>query len=141
MIGGQIVDMESEGKDITLDELKYLHLNKTGAIIRSACTVGALMGGASDGEIKAVDEFAQNLGVAFQIQDDILDVTSTAEELGKPIGSDAQQEKTTSVTLLGIDKARELAKKYTEGAEKALSAFENNEFLCRLTDLLLNRKN
>ena len=141
MIGGQIVDMESEGKDITLDELKYLHLNKTGAIIRSACTVGALMGGASDGEIKAVDEFAQNLGVAFQIQDDILDVTSTVEELGKPIGSDAQQEKTTSVTLLGIDKARELAKQYTEGAEKALSAFENNEFLCRLTDLLLNRKN
>ena len=133
--------MESEGKDITLDELKYLHLNKTGAIIRSACTVGALMGGASDGEIKAVDEFAQNLGVAFQIQDDILDVTSTAEELGKPIGSDAQQKKTTSVTLLGLDKARELAKKYTEGAEKALSAFENNEFLCRLTDLLLNRKN
>ena len=99
------------------------------------------MGGASYGEIKAVDEFAQNLGVAFQIQDDILDVTSTAEELGKPIGSDAQQEKTTSVTLLGLDKARELAKKYTEGAEKALSAFENNEFLCRLTDLLLNRKN
>ena len=86
MIGGQIVDMESEGKDITLDELKYLHLNKTGAIIRSACTVGALMGGASDGEIKAVDEFAQNLGVAFQIQDDILDVTGDEKELGKPIG-------------------------------------------------------
>ena len=79
--------------------------------------------------------------LTFQIVDDILDVTSTVEELGKPIGSDAQQEKTTSVTLLGLDKARELAKKYTEGAEKALSAFENNEFLCRLTDLLLNRKN
>lgn len=64
--------------------------------------------------------------------DDILDVTSTVEELGKPIGSDAQQEKTTSVTLLGLDKARELAKKYTEGAENALSAFENNEFCAGL---------
>lgn len=106
MIGGQIVDMESEGKDITLDELKYLHLNKTGAIIRSACTVGALMGGASDGEIKAVDEFAQNLGVAFQIQDDILDVTGDEKELGKPIGSDAEENKNTYVKLVGLESQR-----------------------------------
>lgn len=91
-------------------------------------------------KISAARAYAHDVGLAFQIVDDILDVTSTVEELGKPIGSDAQQEKTTSVTLLGLDKARELAKKYTEGAEKALSAFENNEFLCRLTDLLLNRK-
>ena len=103
--------------------------------------MGAIVAGANENDISTAGEYAYNLGIAFQIVDDILDVTSTAEELGKPIGSDAQQEKTTSVTLLGIDKARELAKKYTEGAEKALSAFENNEFLCRLTDLLLNRKN
>ena len=103
--------------------------------------MGAIVAGANENDISTAGEYAYNLGIAFQIVDDILDVTSTVEELGKPIGSDAQQEKTTSVTLLGLDKARELAKKYTEGAEKALSAFENNEFLCRLTDLLLNRKN
>ena len=88
--------MESEGKDITLDELKYLHLNKTGAIIRSACTVGALMGGASDGEIKAVDEFAQNLGVAFQIQDDILDVTGDEKSL---VSLSARMRKKTKIHM------------------------------------------
>ena len=103
--------------------------------------MGCIAAGADEEKISAARAYAHDVGLAFQIVDDILDVTSTAEELGKPIGSDAQQEKTTSVTLLGLDEARELAKKYTEGAEKALSAFENNEFLCRLTDLLLNRKN
>ena len=141
MIGGQIVDMESEGKDITLDELKYLHLNKTGAIIRSACTVGALMGGASDGEIKAVDEFAQNLGVAFQIQDDILDVTGDEKELGKPIGSDAEENKNTYVKLVGLEKSKELAKEYSEKAKKSLEMFgEKAEFLVNLTDYLIDRK-
>ena len=141
MIGGQIVDMESEGKDITLDELKYLHLNKTGAIIRSACTVGALMGGASDGEIKAVDEFAQNLGVAFQIQDDILDVTSTLEELGKPVFSDEKNEKTTYVTLYGIEKSKEIVKKLSDEACEILSSFgEKAEFLVELTKYLTDRK-
>ena len=141
MIGGQIVDMESEGKDITLDELKYLHLNKTGAIIRSACTVGALMGGASDGEIKAVDEFAQNLGVAFQIQDDILDVTGDEKELGKPIGSDAEENKNTYVKLVGLEKSKELAKEYSEKAKKSLEMFgEKAEFLINLTDYLIDRK-
>ena len=141
MIGGQIVDMESEGKDITLDELKYLHLNKTGAIIRSACTVGALMGGASDGEIKAVDEFAQNLGVAFQIQDDILDVIGDEKELGKPIGSDAEENKNTYVKLVGLEKSKELAKEYSEKAKKSLEMFgEKAEFLINLTDYLIDRK-
>ena len=141
MIGGQIVDMESEGKDITLDELKYLHLNKTGAIIRSACTVGALMGGANDGEIKAVDEFAQNLGVAFQIQDDILDVTGDEKELGKPIGSDAEENKNTYVKLVGLEKSKELAKEYSEKAKKSLEMFgEKAEFLVNLTDYLIDRK-
>ena len=141
MIGGQIVDMESEGKDITLDELKYLHLNKTGAIIRSACTVGALMGGASDGEIKAVDEFAQNLGVAFQIQDDILDVTGDEKELGKPIGSDAEENKNTYVKLVGLEKSKGLAKEYSEKAKKSLEMFgEKAEFLINLTDYLIDRK-
>lgn len=142
MIGGQIVDMESEGKEITLDELRYLHLNKTGAIIRSACTIGALMGGGSEDEIEAVDEFAKNLGVAFQIQDDILDVTGSEEELGKPIGSDAEGNKNTYVRLVGLEKSRELSEEYSENAKKALDIFgERAQFLKELTDYLINRKN
>lgn len=141
MIGGQIVDMESENKTITLDELRYLHLNKTGAIIRSACAIGALMSGADETEIQAVDEFAKNLGIAFQIQDDILDVEGTEEELGKPIGSDAEENKNTYVSLLGAEKSRELSLSYSEKAKKALETFgENAEFLRELTDYLTERK-
>lgn len=141
MIGGQIVDMESENKTITLDELRYLHLNKTGAIIRSACAIGALMSGADETKIQAVDEFAKNLGIAFQIQDDILDVEGTEEELGKPIGSDAEENKNTYVSLLGAEKSRELSLSYSEKAKKALETFgENAEFLRELTDYLTERK-
>lgn len=141
MIGGQIVDMESENKTITLDELRYLHLNKTGAIIRSACAIGALMSGADETKIQAVDEFAKNLGIAFQIQDDILDVEGTEEELGKPIGSDAEENKNTYVSLFGAEKSRELSLSYSEKAKKALETFgENAEFLRELTDYLTERK-
>ena len=140
MIGGQIVDMESEGKDITLDELKYLHLNKTGAIIRSACTVGALMGGASDGEIKAVDEFAQNLGVAFQIQDDILDVTGEQETLGKPVKSDEKNNKTTYVTVNGLEKAKQDVAFYSREAILLLDELPyENDFLDELILNLIHR--
>lgn len=142
MIGGQIVDIESEGKEITLDELRYLHLNKTGAIIRSACTIGALLGGGSDEEIMAVDEFATNLGIAFQIQDDILDVEGTEEELGKPIGSDAEENKNTYVSLLGLEKSKMLAREYSAKAKDALKIFgERAGFLTELTDYLTDRRN
>ena len=142
MIGGQIVDIESEGKEISLDTLRYLHLNKTGAIIRSACTIGALLGGGSDEEIKAADEFAKNLGIAFQIQDDILDVEGTEEELGKPIGSDAEENKNTYVSLLGLEKSKELSKEYSEKAKGALKIFgDKAEFLIWLTDYLTDRRN
>lgn len=141
MIGGQIVDMESEGKDITLDELQYLHLNKTGAIIRSACTVGALIGGANDEQLNAVDEFAKNLGVAFQIQDDILDVTGTEAELGKPVGSDAEEEKNTYVKLIGLEESEKAAIMYSNAAKEALAIFgDKAEFLLNLTDYLTNRR-
>lgn len=142
MIGGQVVDIESEGKEITLDELRYLHLGKTGAIIRSACTIGALLGGGNDDEIKAADEFAKNLGIAFQIQDDILDVEGTEEELGKPIGSDAEENKNTFVSLLGLEKSKELQKEYSDKAKNALNIFgEKAEFLRELTDYLTDRRN
>lgn len=141
MIGGQIVDMLSEGKTITPDELRYLHLNKTGAIIRSACVIGAVMSGAGEEEIKAVDGFAQNLGIAFQIQDDILDVTGTEEELGKPIGSDAEENKNTYVSLMGLERSKELAEEYSDSAKKSLDIFGSKaDFLKQFTDYLTDRR-
>ena len=138
MIEGQTIDID--GNFDTLDGLLSMYRMKTSELLTAACVMGCIAAGADDEKISAARAYAHDVGLAFQIVDDILDVTSTAEELGKPIGSDEEQNKTTSVTLLGLDKARELAKEYTEGAEKALSAFENTEFLYILTDLLLNRK-
>lgn len=140
MIGGQVVDLAAEGKDITLGELQYMHLLKTGAIIRSACVIGGILAGASDAELSAIDEFAKNLGIAFQIRDDILDVTGDEAQLGKPIGSDAEQGKNTYVKLLGEDRARELVKEFSESAKMALSDFGRRaEYLEALTDLLVFR--
>lgn len=141
MIGGQVVDIESEGKSIDLSELQYLHLLKTGAIIRSSCTIGALLAGASESEIRAVDEFASKLGVAFQIRDDILDCTGTEEELGKPIGSDEAEGKNTYVKLLGLEKSEQLVKTYSTQAEQALDCFgDKADFLKWLADTLINRR-
>ena len=140
MIGGQVVDIESEGKQIDVSELRYLHLLKTGAIIRSSCTIGAVLAGAAEEEIKAVDEFASSLGVAFQIRDDILDCIGTEEELGKPIGSDAEEGKNTYVSLLGLDKSIELVAEYSQKAIKALQIFgEKAEFLKWVTEYLIKR--
>lgn len=140
MIGGQVVDIESEGKQIDVSELRYLHLLKTGAIIRSSCTIGAVLSGASEEEIKAVDEFASSLGVAFQIRDDILDCIGTEEELGKPIGSDAEEGKNTYVSLFGLDKSIELVAEYSQKAVKALRIFgEKAEFLKWVTEYLIKR--
>ncbi len=140
MIGGQVVDIESEGKKIELSQLQYLHLLKTGAIIRSSCTIGALLAGADDDKIKAVDEFAANLGVAFQIRDDILDEIGTTEELGKPTGSDEAEHKNTYVTLLGLEKSEALVEEYSKKAITALDVFGNRaQFLIELTNYLVHR--
>ena len=141
MIGGQVVDIESENKKITLDELKYIHLLKTGAIIRSSCVIGAVMSGADEEIISAVDEFAKNLGIAFQIRDDLLDVISTEEELGKPIGSDEKSDKSTYVTLAGRKKAEALVGEYSDKALSALGIFgEKADFLKNLTEYMSVRK-
>lgn len=142
MIGGQIIDMENEGKDIEIDLLKKLHLMKTGAIIRSACTIGVLMAGGTEEQIKAVDEFAINLGTAFQIRDDILDVIADEEELGKPVGSDAENNKNTYIKLFGLERSKELVEEYSQKAKSALNMFgEKAEFILRLSDYLVNRAN
>ena len=141
MIGGQIVDMESEGKEIDLETLRYLHSLKTGAIIRSSCVAGAVLGGGDEEAMAAMDKFAVNLGIAFQIRDDILDVTGTEEELGKPIGSDKEQGKNTYVSLLGLEKSEELVTEYSAKAKAALAVFADKaEFLLAMTDYLVDRK-
>lgn len=142
MIGGQVVDLQSEGKTIGLDELQYIHSLKTGALIRCACTIGAILAGADESAVNAMDEYAKNLGIAFQIRDDILDVKGNAETLGKPIGSDEESDKNTYVKLCGIEKSEELVKEYSQKAKNALSPFGNKaDFLLKLTDYLIDRNN
>lgn len=138
MIGGQVVDIESQNED--LDLLRYLHSLKTGALIRAAGVIGAILSGASDEQISAIDDFCLNLGIAFQIQDDILDAFGTEEELGKPIGSDAENGKSTYITLCGLEKATELADYYTKKALDSLAIFEDASELTALSKMLLKRR-
>lgn len=138
MVGGQVVDIESRNEDAEL--LKYLHSLKTGALIKASGMIGAILSGANDEEISAVESFCENLGIAFQIQDDILDVVGSEEELGKPIGSDAENEKSTYVTIFGIEKARKMAEDYTNMAIESLGMFENSHELAELAKKLMGRK-
>lgn len=138
MIGGQVVDIESRNEDEEL--LKYLHSLKTGALIKASGVIGAILAGASDEKIGAVESFCGNLGIAFQIQDDILDVVGDEAELGKPIGSDAENDKSTYVTLFGVEKAEEMAEEYTNKAIESLSIFEDSSELCNLAKKLMGRK-
>jgi len=141
MIGGQMIDIESENKKIEIDRLKNLHLLKTGALIRASGVIGAIVAGAGEEEIKAVDEFCKNLGIAFQIRDDILDVSGDEKKLGKPVGSDAQNNKNTYVTLTSLDEALALEDEYTKKASQALECFgEKNEKLLCLAKELLKRE-
>lgn len=120
MILGQVMDLHHEEHPATYDELKLCHHKKTGALIRAAVCAPAVYAGATDEEIDILEEYATNLGLAFQIQDDILDVTSTKEVLGKTIGKDEKSNKTTYVGLFGVEKSKDLAKAATEECIAAL---------------------
>ena len=111
MLGGQSVDVENDGKPMSREMIDYIYENKTSALIEASVMTGAILGGATEEETAIVEKAAKNIGLAFQIQDDILDVTSTEEELGKPIHSDEKNHKTTYVTLMGIEKASQQVKK------------------------------
>lgn len=142
MIGGQIIDIESENKKLTIDELKYLHSLKTGALIRAAGACGAVLADAGDAAINATDEFCKNLGIAFQIRDDILDVTGDTKVLGKKTGSDAANNKNTYVSLLSLDSAEKLCAEYTQKAKEALAPFgEAAAPLLTLAEELVKRSN
>ena len=141
MLGGQIMDVENESRDdVALDRLEATHQKKTGALIRVACELGCIAAGASKELRKAAVEYGKNLGLAFQVCDDILDVTGNELLLGKPVGSDEEEEKATYVTLLGLDAAKQTAKDYTDQAYQALEGFDENGFLRDLTGSLLTRE-
>lgn len=141
MIGGQVVDIESENKsDISRETLDYIYDNKTGKLLKAAMVIGAILAGASRDEINTIEKVASNVGLAFQIQDDILDVTSTEEILGKPIGSDEKNNKSTYVSFEGVDKAKEDVLFLMNEAILMLRSLNNsNEVLEELLEYLINR--
>lgn len=142
MIAGQVMDLANEGKSAPLEDIKETDRLKTGEMIRVSCVMGCIAAGADEEKIKAAEIYSGNIGLAFQIVDDILDVTSDAETLGKPIGSDSENEKSTYVSLLGLEKSAEYAEKLTDIAKEALDIFGGEgEFLAQLADMLASRKN
>jgi len=139
MIGGQVLDMEGEERPLSVEELKLMQSLKTGALICAAAELGCIVAGGSREQRRAVRDYAQCIGRAFQVRDDMLDVTSTDEVLGKPIGSDAENGKTTFVTALGLDGCAKLVEELTEQAIRALDAFGKPEFHVWLARLLAGR--
>lgn len=141
MIGGQVIDVKNEGQPVSKELLDRINELKTSALIQSAMMIGALLAGADDKTIADMEKVALNVGLAFQIQDDILDVTGSAEVLGKPTGSDEKNDKTTYVSLLGLEEAKQWVEKLSEEAISILTRRENqNEFLVELIRMLIHRE-
>ena len=127
LVGGQVVDLECEGKDVDLETLEYIHLHKTGALLRACVLSGALIAGASDALLDALRTYARGIGLAFQIIDDILDVTASSEVLGKTAGKDLTADKTTYPKLLGLEESRRRADALVAEAKAALAPFAEGE--------------
>lgn len=140
MIMGQRLDLISEGKQVDLEFLGRMSSLKTGCILSASAQFGAILAGADEEDIGKAARYAENMGLAFQIIDDILDITGTADELGKPIGSDEKRSKDTYATIMGVDKAYEEAKRLTEAAVAAISDIDGSELLCELAYDLLDRR-
>ena len=141
MIGGQVVDVKETGKEIDEDTLTFIYRLKTGALIEAAMMVGAVLAGEDDDEVLRMKDIASDIGMAFQIRDDILDVTSTRETLGKPILSDEKNQKMTYVTIHGLERAKEDVKVISDRAmEKLKETGKANEFLCWLVESLVYRE-
>ena len=142
MIGGQVIDLESEEKNITEETLRELHRLKTGELIRVSAECGCICAGLLDQEdtkYKKIIEFSAKLGLAFQVKDDILDVIGHEDAIGKPVGSDEENGKNTFVTLLGLDGAKAELERLTQEAKNAIVSFENNAFMLGFADFLLHR--
>lgn len=141
MCAGQYLDMVGESKRLTEEELDDINSRKTGALLIAACRMGVAAAGGSGKMLEAAAHYGACVGAAFQIRDDILDVISTSEELGKPIGSDAQEHKNTYMALLGESKCMEMIEKLTNQAKSALcGAFDDTKFLCDLADSMVTRR-
>ena len=143
MIGGQTADLLAEGRgtEVSSDELMYIHEHKTACLIQAALMMGAVLGGATVKQLEEIERCGYNIGIAFQIQDDILDITGTIEELGKPIGSDEANGKVTYVTINGLEKSQRDVERLTAEAEGILAETEgSHEFLDELVKSLIGRK-
>ena len=143
MIGGQVADIEAEGKnnDLSMEHILFIHTNKTAALIQAALMCGAILANAPSNEIKTIEKIGYSIGVAFQVQDDILDITSTMEVLGKPIGSDDKNNKITYVSIMGLEQAKKDVESLSiEAIDMINSLSGKNEFLIRLVKMLINRE-
>ena len=125
MIVGQVVDIESEGKQVDLDTLQFIHSRKTGALIEAAVVCGGLIGGATDAQLEALNAYGERIGLAFQITDDILDLEGETERLGKTAGSDLRKKKATYPAILGLERSREMAQTTVSEAIDALRSFDD----------------
>lgn len=143
MIGGQTVDIESEKKRVSLETLKYIHENKTGKLIKLPIEIGAIISDATEEEYKALERYANGIGLAFQIKDDILDIEGDFEKIGKPIGSDLELEKTTYPSIFGIKKSKEILNEVILEAKKSLNIFseEKVRIFLELADYIGIREN
>ncbi|MCR5523824.1 MAG: polyprenyl synthetase family protein [Clostridia bacterium] len=139
MVGGQVMDIENEKVKPSADDIEQTDLLKTGEMLKASCVLGCICAGGDENRIKAAESFASDIGLAFQIVDDILDVTGDSSSLGKPTGSDEKNNKTTYVSLYGIDNCREKVKFLSERALTAVSDFEDADFLRIFTQKLVNR--
>lgn len=140
MIGGQVVDVESENKIIDKDKLDFIHLNKTAAMIIGCMRAGAIIGGASEEELEKVTKYGKNIGLSFQIVDDILDITGDEAKLGKPIGSDIENSKSTYPSLLGLEKSRQIARQLIEEGKSSIDGLSSEiDFLNQLGDYIISR--
>lgn len=141
MIGGQVVDIESEGKSIDMEKLDFIHMNKTAAIIIGCMRAGAIIGGASEEELENVTKYAKNIGLSFQIVDDILDIVGDEVKLGKKVGSDIDNEKSTYPSLIGLEKSKETANKLIAEAKMSIDYInKDSEFLNNLADYIVDRE-
>ncbi len=139
MVGGQVLDIMSEERTLSEEEVLDIQSRKTGALIRSACALGAIAGGATQAQFDAACQFAAYIGLAFQIRDDMLDIIGTQEEMGKGVGTD--EAKNTFVRLYGLERCEELVQKYTQTAIDALSVFPENTYMIDLAKSLTDRRN
>ncbi len=138
MVGGQVLDIMSEERELTVQEVLDIQSRKTGCLINIACCLGVLAGGGSKQQLEAASRFASDLGLAFQIRDDMLDVIGTQEEMGKGVGTDTS--KNTFVRLYGLEKCEELVQKYTKSAIDALTVFDNTQYMVALAKSLTDRR-